>query len=160
MKTYVFYNLSLVTHIIGLIMMAGSTLITYVATKQFWKQYAINKLNGIAINQVISKITTLFQIGFTLLILSGISMMAITHGAFAEQIWFRIKLGLIIIIILNKFIIERRQSIKLQNLLSPETSDQNCEAKLLKVRFNLNWIHISQITLFIIVFVLSVFKFK
>jgi len=107
-----------------------------------------------------SKFQVLPRIGGLLLIISGIGMMAITHGAFGEQIWFRIKFGLVIIIIINALALGRRQVMKLKKLLSQETSGENVDAKLLKVKTNINWFHISQITFFIIIFVLSVFKFN
>ena len=160
MTTLNFYHLALVTHIIGFTMMAGITLADFVTTKQFWKQYANDKPRAIAINTAMAKFPKFFGIGIILLILSGVTMMAITNGAFGEQIWFRIKFGLVIFIILNGLAIGRRQGAKLRKLLSRETPDENIETKLFNVKLNLNRFHITQITLFTIIFVLSVFKFN
>ena len=160
MTTLNFYHFALVTHIIGFTMMAGITLADFVTTKQFWKQYANDKPKAIAINSAMAKFPKFFGIGIILLILSGVTMMAITNGAFGEQVWFRIKFGLVIIIILNGLAIGRRQGTKLRKLLSHETPDENTNARFLKVKSNLNWFHITQITLFTTIFVLSVFKFN
>src|SRR5882724_9469775 len=124
------YQISLVTHIIGLAIMGGSTVAGYVITKQFWNQHAVDKSKAMAIHEAGSKFSMLFGIGLILLILSGVSMMAITHGAFGEQIWFRIKFGLIIAIILNGLAIGRRQGVKLTKVLSEEISGRHSEAAL------------------------------
>jgi len=160
MATQTFYHIALVTHITGLAMMAGTTLVDAVITKQFWKQYANDKPKGLAINQAMSKFIMLFGIGILLLIISGVAMMAITHGVFGEQLWFRIKFGLVIIIILNGITFGRRQGIKLRKLLAEETAGKDVDAKLLKVKAGINWFHIAQMVLFMLVFVLSVFKFN
>jgi hypothetical protein len=147
-------------HIVGLTMMAGTTLVDYVLFKQFWKQLDINEVKGLAINEAMSKLPILFGLGIMLLIISGVSMMAITHGVFGEQIWFRIKFGLVIIIIINGLAVGRRLGLKLRKILSEEASDKNVEAKLSKVKSSLSLFHISQMALFITIFVLSVFKFN
>jgi uncharacterized membrane protein SirB2 len=154
------YNAVLVAHIIGLTMVAGTTLVDYITTRYFWKQYAIDKRNGIAIQQAISKFQFLPGIGLFLLIISGVGMMALTRGVFGEQIWFRIKFGIVIVIIVNSLAVGRRQGSKLKRLLLTENSGRNPDAELLKIKRNLRWFHIIQITLFIIVFVLSAFKFN
>jgi hypothetical protein len=160
MTTLTIYHISLVTHIVGLTMMAGTTFVDYVLFKQFWKQLAINEAKGLAINEAMSKLPILFGLGITLLIISGVSMMAITHGVFGEQIWFRIKFGLVIIIIINGLAVGRRLGLKLRKILSEKASEKNVEEKLFKVKSSLSLFHISQMALFITIFVLSVFKFN
>jgi len=154
------YHMALVTHIIGLTMMAGTTLVDYIVTKQFWKQYANDKTKGIAVYESVSKIVMLFGIGTILLVLSGVTMMGLTHGVFGEQTWFRIKFGLVILIIINGIAIGRRQGVKLRKILSVGSTGNNAEANLLKIKSNLSSFHVSQMVLFVIVFILSVFKFN
>ncbi|MBC9798068.1 hypothetical protein [Sinomicrobium weinanense] len=160
MTTMTLYHMALVIHITGLTTMAGITLGNYVMTRQFWKQYAIDKHRGIAIHQTISRLEILIRIGIGLLILSGISMMALTQGVFGEHTWFRTKMGLLLIIIFNDLIVGRRQRSRLKKLLSEGASDQNEQQKLLKIKANINILYMAQITLFLIIFVLSVFKFN
>jgi len=154
------YQIALVTHITGLVIMAGSTFMAYVLTKQFWTQYARDKSKAIAINEAGSKFPMLFGIGIILLIFSGVTMMAITQGAFGEQLWFRIKFGLIIAVILNGLAVGRRQGLKLTKTLSEEGSGTNNEEKLLRIKSNIRGFHISQMIFFLIIFILSVFKFN
>ena len=154
------YSVALITHIIGITLLAGTTLVDYIITKQFWMQYSKDKMKGAAIYEAMSKVVKLFGIGIILLILSGVTMMAITNGAFGEQIWFRIKFGLVVIIIINGLAFGRRQGIKLRKILSADSAGNSVETSLSKIRSNLRLFHVSQMILFIIIFVLSVFKFN
>ena len=141
-------------------MIAGTTLVDYVIFKQFWKQLAVDGRNGLAINQATSKFPILFGLGFILIIISGVYMMYVTHGAFGEQTWFRIKFGLVIIILINGLVVGRSQGSKLTKFLSGELPDKNMEDELLKIRRNLSMFHTSQLALFLVIFILSVFKFN
>ena len=152
--------MALVIHIMGLATMAGTTLADYIMTKQFWKQFAADKLQAFAINKAMAKLVLLFGIGIILLVLSGISMMWLTNGMWGEQLWFRIKFGLVIVIIINGLAVGRRQGNQLRKLVALEATGEHTGTTLLKVKSNLNRFHVAQLALFIIVFVLSVFKFN
>ncbi|MDB4902630.1 MAG: hypothetical protein JWQ63_1911 [Mucilaginibacter sp.] len=159
METQTIYHIALVTHITGITMVAGTVLVDYMISKQFWKQFAIEKQKGLTVLEATSKLPILFGVGFLLLIISGVYMMYVTHGAFGEQIWFRIKFGLIILIIINGLAIGRRLGIKLRKNLSEETTGK-VEMALFKIKGKMSLFHISQLAMFIIIFVLSVFKFS
>jgi hypothetical protein len=159
MTAQIIYPIALVTHITGLTMMAGTTLVDYILFKQFWKQLIKEKAKGLAISEAISVLPILFGIGITLLIISGVTMMAMTNGVYGEQLWFRIKFALIILIILNGLLVGRRQGSRLRKILSEDGSAENT-ARLLKIKRNLNSFHISQMLMFITIFILSVFKFN
>jgi hypothetical protein len=159
METQTIYHIALVTHITGITMVAGTVLVDYMISKQFWKLFEIEKQKGVTILEATSKLPILFGLGFLFLIISGVYMMYVTHGAFGEQIWFRIKFGLIILIIINGLAIGRRLGIKLRKNLSEETTGK-VEMALFKIKGNMSLFHISQLAMFIIIFVLSVFKFS
>jgi len=160
MTTPIFYHIALAGHIIGLTMMAGTTLTDYVVFKQFQKQYAIDKAKAITMREAASKFPLLFGIGFIVLIISGVAMMAMTNGVFGEQIWFRIKFGLILVILLNGLAFGRRQNVKLKKLLSDEASGKIVEASISNIKNNLSLFYIFQLLLFTTIFVLSIFKFN
>lgn len=159
MTTETLYHTALVLHIIAIVMVAGTTLMDYMMFKQFWKQLAADKQKGMIVLAAMAKSPMLFGIGFLLIIISGVYMMAATHGAFGEQTWFRIKFGLIVLIILNGLIIGRRQGLKLKAILSGDKADKN-EAGLVKIKRNMGLFHVSQLVMLVIIFVLSVFKFN
>lgn len=154
------YHLALITHLSGLIMVAGATLMDYIVTMQFWKQYANNKSEGLAVIKALTRFPFVFGIGFLFLIASGVYMMYVTNGAYGEQVWFRVKFGLIILIILNGIVFGRRQGSKLRKMLFLETPEENMKAALLKIKGNLNLFHLSQLVFFLSILTLSVFKFN
>jgi hypothetical protein len=160
MTTQTIYHLALITHLTGLIMVAGTTLVDYAVTRQFWIQHAIDKSNSLAIRGVLSKLPIVFGVGFIFLIVSGVYMMYVTHGAFGEQVWFRIKFALIILIIVNGVAFGRRQGSKLRKVLSEGIPGSNSEERLLKIKSNLNLFHLSQLLFFLTILTLSVFKFN
>lgn len=154
------YHTALVTHIIGVTLAAGAALASYIITRHFWKQYAQDKRKGQTVQETMSGFRLLPRIGLLLLVLSGVSMMALTNGVFGEQVWFRIKFGLVLVIIAHGIVMGRRQMSRLNKLLVQEAMGTNVDAQLLKIRAGLNRFHIIQISLFVSVFVLSVFKFN
>jgi len=160
MTTQSIYHLSLVAHITGLTLMAGTTVVQFIIFQKFRKLVIADHSKGIIILESTSRLPMLLGLGIILLIVSGVSMMAITHGAFGEQIWFRIKFGLVIIIIINGLAIGRRQQVKLRKLLDEKTSGNLIEARLAKLEKNIDYFHFIQLGLFLTVFVLSVFKFN
>jgi len=154
------YYSALVTHIIGLTILAGSTLMDYLVSKKFWQQLMLDRERGVAIQEAMARIPLLMGLSLILLIASGVTMMGITHGVFGEQLWFRIKFGLVVTVILNGMVIGRRQTMKLKKIIAATPSINVADESLIKIRSNLNIFHITQLILFIIVFVLSVFKFN
>lgn len=160
MTTETIYHAALATHITGLTMMAGTTLMDYVIFKQVWKQYWADKTRALAISEALVKLQIVFGSGFLLLIISGVTMMYLTHGVFGEQLWFRIKFGLILLIMVNGLGFGRRLGVRLRKLLPQEVSGVNVGDKIRKIRDNLSLFHITQLAIFLTIFVLSVFKFN
>ena len=148
----------LTMHLMGFVMVAGTTVADFIAFRQFWNQYELDTVKGRAVFQAISKFPILFRIGIILIILSGVGMMAITHGVFGEQLWFRIKFALVIMVILNGLITGRRQSRRLGRILNAELPDNF--VKFARVKGNLKMFHYVQLTLLFIILFLSVFKFN
>jgi hypothetical protein len=163
------YQIALITHIVGITLMAGTTLVEYLLTKHFWRLYASDRSRAITTNEVGFNFHLIVNIGIILLILSGVSMLVITQGVFAKQIWFQIKIGLIIMIATNGSVVGRRQNAKLKRLLSVEKlnfhqdhspGQENRNEDLMKVKNRLGLFYISQLCMFLIIFTLSVFKFN
>ena len=160
MTTETIYHAALATHIAGTTMMAGTTLMDYVIFKQIWKQYWADKSKALAISEALVKLQIVFGSGFLLLLISGITMMYLTHGVFGEQTWFRIKFGLILLIMINGIGFGRRLGVRLRKLLPEEISGIDVSDQTLKIRDNLSIFHITQLAIFLTIFVLSVFKFN
>ena len=163
------YQIALITHIVGITLMAGTTLVEYLLTKHFWKLYASGGSIAFTTNEDGFNFHLLINIGIVLLILSGVTMLVITQGVFGKQIWFEIKIGLIVIIAINGSVVGRRQDVKLKGLMSLEKlnfhrdhspEQKNLKEDLMRVKNRLDLFYISQLLMFLIIFTLSVFKFN
>ena len=106
------YQIALITHISGITLMAGTTLVEYLFTKHFWKLYASDRSRAITSSENGFNFHLVVNIGIILLILSGVSMLLIFQGVFAKQIWFQIKIGLIVIIAVNGSVVGRKQNLE------------------------------------------------
>ena len=156
MNTSTLLQSLLTLHLLGLITMAGTTLIDYSTFKTFWKQFDKDQSLSPGLLEARSKFSRIAGIGAAVLILTGFGMMAVTHGVFGEQLWFRIKFALVILLISNSLIVGRRQGIKL-NKLSTGTGDL---AQISLARTYLNRFYLTQLTIFLVIVFLSVFKFS
>jgi uncharacterized membrane protein SirB2 len=153
-------NTALLFHIVGITCMAGATLVDFLLTKKFWDQYEMDKSKALAVRNALGSIPSLMIAGILLLILSGVGMMAITQGVFGEQIWFKIKFALVIIVILNGILVGRKQGVRLNAVLLKNSDESDLSPELKKIRKRVNLFHISQLFLFLTIFILSVFKFN
>ncbi|MES2429053.1 MAG: hypothetical protein V4560_18875 [Bacteroidota bacterium] len=152
------YPTFLTLHLAALTVMAGTTLVDFVTFKIFWKLFDHKKEASADLLQLMNRLPRLLGIGAAVIITTGICMMALTHGVYGEQLWFRIKFALVIILILNGLLVGRRQGMRLRKLLNDDAAD--ITGGISKVRSNLSRFHLVQLTIFLIIIFLSVFKFN
>jgi hypothetical protein len=154
MSTQTLLQSFLVLHLIGFLLFAGSTIADFIGTRQFWKQYALDTAKAPAVLQAISVYPVIVRIGIGVIILSGIGIMFMTNGVFGEQLWFRIKFGLLLLIIANSLLVGLRQQKKLKLALSAGTAIPE------KVKMQLNRFFLIQVSCIFLIILLSVFKFN
>lgn len=153
------YQIAKTFHVAGFITAAGVTLCTFVAYNQFWKLYAVNKVQGLAAFKAFQLIQTIGMIGLILVLIAGISMLAIMDWTFTQALWFQLKLGLIGLIFLNGFTLGRTSTLQLQAFLAKETAtteETSQNANRLKNR--LRTFQIIQLCLYAVIILLSVFR--
>ncbi len=157
MNSYTLLQTLLTLHLTGLILMAGTVVIDSLMYRTFWKQYNIDKDRSLNLLAATVKFGRIAGIGAALLILTGFGMMAVTHGVFGEQLWFRIKFGFVILLITIN-LVARNRSLKLRKIIS--LGDTASETAALKIRtFLSRYFTIAFVIFFIIIF-LSIFKFN
>ena len=145
-------------HLIALILMAGTSLVDFVSLRTFWGLLETQKEKAYGLLEATSKFSRLIGIGAAILILTGFLMMFVTHGVFGEQIWFRIKFVLVLILVANGLFVGRRLGVRLRKLMpakDPATLDP-----VTRIRKNLYRFHVSQLLIFVIIIILSIFKFN
>jgi len=147
----------LLLHLIGLVLFAGTTTADFVSFRQFWKQYALDAITAKPMLQTMIKFPLLMGLGMAAIILSGVGMMAMTHGVFGEQLWFRIKFAIVLLIILNNIIIGRRLIANLKKKMADGTIDAS---ETSQIQHQLRLFHYAQLVMFFAIILLSVFKFN
>jgi len=153
------YKIALATHIVGITIMAGTTFIDYIIFKQFRKIFSTDKPKNFLMEEMLNKLQKFIGIGMFVIILSGVLMMVYMHQVWGQQVWFRIKMGVLILIIINGLGFRRSLGLKLKKLLEG-SSGKGFTAEFSRVKSNITRVQILQMLFFIIIFVLSVFKFN
>lgn len=147
----------LVLHITGIVLLAGTTLMNYIISRQFWSYIEIDRNRAIVINSATLSFARLTGIGGALTILTGIAMVAIFHGAVSSQLWFRVKMALVLLIILNALLLGAPQTTKLKKIL---LSGVHKSDRLESVKSRMDLYYAIQLIMFFTIFILSVFRFN
>jgi hypothetical protein len=154
------YNIALVAHIVGITVMAGTTFIDFITFRQFWKTFPGDKMKSVSLEAYLYKLQKFLGIGMLIILISGISMMAYLHQVWGAQIWFRIKIGVLILIIINGLALRRRQGSRLKKLMAADLPGIELSEKTSTLRRSITVTQVFQLFFFLIIYVLSVFKFK
>jgi hypothetical protein len=153
------YNAALVLHVMGITAMAGTTLIDFVLFQQLWKTLPNNKDKSIVLEDTLYRLQKFMGFGMLLIIISGIIMMFYLHQVWGQQLWFRVKMGLLLLIIINGLGLRRVLGNKLKKQLNNFGGDSDLTNVRPALKKNITIVLVTQLLFFIIVFVLSVFKF-
>lgn len=158
MNTLILLQISLIAHLTGLTLMAGTTVADFVTFKNFSKRMELEKEAPLNLLELMTKLGALLGIGAALLITSGVGLMFCTGGVFAHMIWFKIKLTLILVLILNGFLVKARQESTLKKNIHGNTLYLSEPVK--GAMRNLNIFYLVQMGIFFIIIILAVFKFN
>ena len=150
------YSIALVTHIIGITLMAGATFIDFVTFRSLSKILSTDRAKALVLEESLRKLQRVMGIGMLIILASGVMMMVRLHELWGAQIWFRIKMGMLALIIINGLLLRRRVGANLNKTLFQETAGD----KFGKVKTYFMLIQLVQLILFIVIYVLSIFKFN
>jgi uncharacterized membrane protein len=148
----------LMLHLIALILLAGTTLIDFINNRTFWKLYENQQERASTILEASAKYARLTGIGAALLIVTGICMIALNHGWPARQLWFRIKMILVLLLIVNTIFNGRRLGIQLRKITNGNSPGVAGQAAKLKDK--LQTFYLIQLGIFLIIIFLSAYKFN
>ena len=149
-------QLLLVLHLTGFTMMAGTVLADFLIYRRLNKYLITDKPRVLTILEGVSGLPALIGVGAMLLLSTGIGMVILFKGTVTGMLWFRIKMILVLLILVNGALIPRRSTAKLKILLT-KTGESNRPIVLIGNRMGI--FHTIQLLLFFIIFVLSVFRF-
>ena len=132
--------------------MAGTTAVSFAAFRNLAKSMMGNKEVVSHYLKKLFGLSGLLVLGAVLLVLSGAGLLVITHAY--GQLWFQVKMGLVLALILNGFLFGDRQGQKLKRGLDvPDGLD-----RLRGPIAHLRTFYAIQLILFLAVVVLAVIK--
>jgi hypothetical protein len=160
MNTQTILNITLVLHLIALSVVIGITIANYVACQQSWKLYDSDKDQGLAAFRSIAKFRLVGIIGLLTLIVTGITMLYLFQWTLISLLWFKIKLFIVLLIFVNGFTIGRIQNEKLDAFLLEEGQSRSPQIDTKKLKRNLDIFNLTQLLLFVLIIILSIFRFS
>lgn len=157
MTSPTFLQLDLILHITGFTIMAGTILADFAISRRLDKYILSDRPKAITILETTAGLGRLIGIGAGLLILTGISMVIIYKGTIAQMLWFKIKMVLVLLVILNGTLVLQRGGKSLRTLLLSEDPRSNDRISTLKARLTI--FHSLELLFFLLIFTLSVLRF-
>lgn len=154
------YQTALVVHVAGITVMAGTTFIDAISFRQFWKSFPADVPKTLVLEEQLFKLQKYLGIGMLLILVSGITMMAFLHQVWGQQVWFRVKMILLLLVIFNGLAIRRRQGKKLKILIAVSAAQDGLSAEVSKLKRRVALAHLLQLMFFMVMYTLSIFKFN
>lgn len=153
-----FFPALLALHLTALILMAGTTVIDFINYQVFWKLFDHQREQATGVLAVSAKSSRVIGISAGWLIITGVCMIALTHGLLAQQLWFRIKMIFVLLLICNGIFMGNRLSTKVRKLISANVPDGEQEVRNFKGKLQVY--HLVQLCIFLIIIFLSAYKFS
>jgi hypothetical protein len=135
-------------------MMAGSVLADFSIYRRLNKYLIADKQKAVTILEGPAKLPVFIGVGAVLLILTGIGMVSIFRESVTSMLWFRVKMILVLLVVLNGIVLARPGAVKLKATLQQNGDNRRIEG----LGRNLRNIYILQLILFLSIFILSVFR--
>ena len=161
-------NLYLLLHITGFTIMAGAVLADFSLSTRVNRYLSTDKGRALILLEASAGLAPLIGAGALLLILTGTGMVIELKSAVTQAMWFRIKMPLVLLVVLNGTVMARPATLRLKKLLLdlPESGDRQpsgsstpATAGIGQLRNRRTAIYILQLLLFVAIFILSIFKF-
>ena len=149
----------LLLHMIGIATVAGVTFAGYIVSRQFRIQYAEDKQKGLIIVKTTSKLSTIAGMGLLLQIVSGMMMLTATDGAFVNQLWFKIKMFVVISIITGMVLLKRVFERRLLRYVASDIAQGDRVKQIGITAGRVSYLQLLLLAFFIAIFILSVFRF-
>ena len=157
--TATLYNIALVTHIVGITIMAGTTFIDFITFRAFGKALKTDKAKSPVLENYLYQLQRFLGIGMLIILASGITIMVKLHEVWGAQLWFRIKMGVLLLVIINGLGLRRMMGSRLKKALPDILSTSSFDKQWHRIKINFSIVQAVQMLLFIIIYILSVFKF-
>lgn len=155
MSGYIVYKAALISHIIGISLMAGATCCQMFLYSNYWKQMR-QHLNSLHLKAII-RLETLVIIGLVIMLLSGGTMLYLVNGIYEQQTWFQLKIIIIAILIFNGAVVKKRMAKKMIDHMEIYFQDRTNQ-EFIKTSKWMTAIITFELLMFLMIFTLAVFK--
>ncbi|PSL19518.1 hypothetical protein [Dyadobacter jiangsuensis] len=150
------YNAALVIHIVGITVMAGTTFLDFFTFRVFRAAFLANDGRQLAMAGYLHSLQRFLGIGMLVILASGVAMMVELHQVWGVQLWFRVKMAVLLLIIINGLGFRRA----IGKSLSQALSDGSLTTHWRATNRNFMLVQLIQMLFFLIIYVLSIFKFN
>lgn len=152
------YDIAKTLHIVGISVAAGTSLIDLILLQYFWNIYRLRIQEGVVIERLVGRLQRVAAVGLMLIVLSGVTMMFYLHTVWGPQLWFRVKMGLLLLIIINGLSFRRVLGKRIHARVMQESTVRWTQQGSL--RSGVTVVQLMQLVFFLVIFVLSVFRFN
>jgi hypothetical protein len=159
MTTFSLLPLGLVLHISGIVVMVGTLFAGFLTNQQLWKCLPYDRERALTIVRATARYRVAGFLGGLVIVVGGILMMTAVHGVFMHQVWFKVKMGILLLLIVNMLVLERPAGKRLRRMLYSDQEPVDYPA-LSAARRGLFLFYLLQLGLFVLIFVFSVYKFN
>ncbi|KAA2238507.1 hypothetical protein F0L74_19990 [Chitinophaga agrisoli] len=157
MATINLFSSGIFLHITGIALLAGGTVGSFVTLRQLWKYLPADQQKATVVFKITAAYSLFFRIGGALMLISGFMLLRAFQFAVSKQSWFEIKMGLIVLMILNITLLGAPGTKRLGVLLESPTADM---LQLSSAKRRMDLFYILQVAILLLIFVLGVFKFQ
>lgn len=152
------FRIILGIHITGIVIMAGTTMIDYLTYKTFWKLADAGNPHAVGIIPLMARYGAFIRAGAFTLFLSGIALLVMEKGASWAQPWFKVKIVLVILLLLNGTLVGNKQGHQLRATVTAHTPD--FLAYTAGIRENMDRFYPIQLSLFFLTIMVSMIRVK
>ncbi|HVU98747.1 MAG TPA: hypothetical protein VHE34_26175 [Puia sp.] len=149
-----FFRAVLALHVMGIVVMAGTTMIDYLTYKTFWKLADAGDARGLGLIPLMAKYGAFVRAGAVMIILTGLLLSMQEKGLFWGQSWFRIKMALTVVLVLNGMLVGNRQGNQLRDTVSAHVAD--FARYTMDIRVSMNRFYPMQLILFLLLISISI----
>jgi hypothetical protein len=150
---------ALFIHIIGITCIAGGSIGGLFLEKHIWKHIRESPEKVHVLGPLMSQYPAIIQVGTLLMLISGLMMLEVLGWIVAGQWWFIVKMILVVALVLNGMLVAKPNGAKLRILVPRLINGEDVKVEIAKVKKNMTWFHISELSMLVIVYLLAVFRF-
>jgi|GEM_PF-339413 len=147
------FRILLALHIIGVVVMAGTTVVDYMTFKIFCKLTNLQDSRSVGLVSIMSKFGLLVRAGAGMIILTGIGL-GLQSRDIWEEPWFRIKLVLVTGLFLHGMLVGNQHGMRFRSLVIK--NDAHLLKDIASERASLDRFYILQLALFLAIILVSV----